>query len=195
MMTTQHASPQHTPPGDGITMAGSFNVLHLLAHAHSLSFTVFLRTDFGSEGIGMCGIATIMMMLSWGAFANCVPMFVFFLLWLVALIFQRIRSFSNWRRGIAIHSRYNGTPWISRRLFPRVSELNARGVDAFICFAVGGVIAQFNQPLGLYIMAGFFSVMFTEAIMVEANRRRLRQMRDAEIEQRYFAETYKSGRF
>lgn len=193
-MTTQH-NPQQNQPGDRITMAGSLNGLYLLAHAHSLSFTVFLRTDFGSEGIGICGIATIAMILGWGAYANCYPMFIFFLLWLAALIVQRIRTFSNWRRGYAIHSRYNGTPWLSRRLFPRVSELNARGVDAFICFAVGGLMAQFNQPLGLYIMAGFFSVMFTEAIMVETNRRRLRQMRDAEIEQRYLAETYKSGRF
>ncbi len=193
-MTTQHA-PQQNPPGDRITMAGSLNGLYLLAHAHSLSFTVFLRTDFGSEGIGICGIATIAMILGWGAYANCYAMLIFFLLWLAALMVQRIRTFSNWRRGYVIHSRYNGTPWLSRRLFPRVSELNARGVDAFICFAVGGLMAQFNKPLGLYIMVGFFSVMFTEAIMVESNRRRLRQMRDAEIEQRYFAEIYKSGRF
>jgi len=189
-MTTQHA-----PPGDQITMAGSLNGLYLLAHTHALSFTVFLRTDFGSEGIGLCGLGTILMILGWGAYANCLPMFGFFGLWLLALIFQRIKSFGNWRKGMVVHSRYNGYPWFAKRIFPRMSELNAKGIDAFLCLAVGGLICQFNQPFGFYVMAGCASIMFTECMMVESMKRRLRQMRDAEIEQRYLAETYKSGRF
>lgn len=190
-MTTQHA-----PPGDRITMGGSFNVLYLLAHAHALSFTVFLRTNFGSEGVGICGLVTIVMILGWGAYANCFPMFLFFLLWLLALIVQRIRTFSNWRSGkVIVHSRYNGDPWLSRLLFRRMSELNARGVDAFLCLIVGGVISRFNEPFGFYVMAGFASIMLTESVMAESTRRRLRQMRDAEIEQHYFAETYRSRRF
>jgi len=189
-MTTQHA-----PPGDRITMGGSFNFLNLLAHAHSLSFTVFLRTDFGSEGIGICGLGTIVMILGWVAYANCYPMFIFFLLWLVALIIQRIRTFSNWRKGVIVHSHFNGYPWFAKQMFRRMDEPNAKGVEAFLCLALGGLISQFNQPFGFYVMTGFASIMFSECMMAESMKRRLRQMRDAEIEQRYFAETYKSGRF
>ena len=64
-----------------------------------------------------------------------------------------------------------------------------------LCFAIGGLLAQFNQPLGLYVMAGFLSIMFSEAMIVEATKRRLQTMRDAEIEQRYLAEQYKAGNF
>jgi hypothetical protein len=76
-----------------------------------------------------------------------------------------------------------------------MSELNAKGVDAFLCLAIGGVIAQFDKPFGLFIMGGFASILFTEAVIVESTKRRLQAMQDAELEQRYLAEKYKSGRF
>ncbi len=193
---TTHQAPQHAPPGDHITMGSSFNILYLLAHIHALSFTVFLRTSFGLEGIGICGLGTMVMILGWGAYANCLPMFGFFVLWLAALIVQRVRTFLDWRSGkVIVHSRYNGYPWLSRLLFRSQDELKAKGFDAFLCLAVGGILCQFNQPFGFYVMAGFSSILFTECMMVESMKRRLRQMRDAEIEQRYLAETYKSGRF
>lgn len=188
-------SQQPQQPADGLTMAGSFNGAHFLANAHALSCTVFLRTSFGREGIGMHGLVTMLMILSYGCFMQCLAMFPFFAVWFLAVIFQRVRQWTNDRRGVTVHSRYTGYPWLSKRLFPRMSELNARGVDAFLCFAVGGVIAQFDKPFGWFVMAGFLSIMFSEAVMVETTKRRLQAMRDAEIEQRSLAEQYKSGRF
>ncbi|MBX3444186.1 MAG: hypothetical protein KF774_17415 [Planctomyces sp.] len=182
-------------PGDRLTMAGSFNGLHVLANAHALTCTVFLRCDYGRDGIGLYGLISPLLILGYGSFANCGPMFVYFVLWVAAVLCQRMRQFRNWRRGAIIHSRYNGYPFVSKRLFPRLTELNARGVDAFLCLVIGGVLAQFSQPLGFFVMAGFLSILFSEAVMVEATKRRLRTMRDAEIEQRYLAEQYKSGRF
>ncbi len=188
-------SQQQPTPGDRLTMAGSFHGANVFANAHALTCTVFLRTDFGREGIGLHGLIAALLILGYGSFANCFPMFIYFLLWMLAVIGQRIRQFINWRRGVIIHSRYSGYPWLAKRLFPRMTELNARGVDAFLCLAVGGLLAQFNQPLGWFVMAGFVSILFSEAVMVESTRKRLQAMRDAEIEQRYLAEQYKSGRF
>ncbi|MBX3451714.1 hypothetical protein SH668x_003714 [Planctomicrobium sp. SH668] len=190
-----HSPPQAPPPGDRLTMAASFNTANFLSHAHALALTVFLRTDFGREGIGIHGLVTFVLILGYGSFAQCYAMFPFFLLWILAVICQRVRQFVNWRRGVIIHSYYNGYPWLSKRLFPRMSELNAKGVDAFLCLAIGGVIAQFDKPFGLFIMAGFASILFTEAVIVESTKRRLQAMQDAELEQRYLAEKYKSGRF
>lgn len=186
---------QETTPGDKLTMANSLNGACLLAHAHALTCTVFLRTDFGKEGIGIAGLISIVLILGWGSASNSMPMLVFFACWILAVICQRIKQVINWQRGTVIHSRYNGYPIVSKRLFPRMSELNARGVDAFICFGVGGLLTQFDKPLGWFVMAGFVSILFTEAMMVEATRRRLQQMRDAEIEQRTLAELYKQGKF
>lgn len=190
-----HSRPPDPPPGDRLTMASTFNAANFLSHAHALAFTVFLRTDFGREGIGIHGLVTVFLILGYGSFAQCYAMFPFFGLWMLAVICQRIRQFVNWRRGVIIHSFFNGDPWVSKRLFPRLSELNAKGVDGFLCLAIGGVIAQFDKPFGLFIMAGFVSILFTEAVMVEATKRRLQAMRDSEVEQRYYADKFRSGRF
>lgn len=190
-----HSPQQRSQPGDMLTLGESFKSLNALAHAHALSCTVFLRTDFGREGIGIHGLITILMILGYGSVVRCYAMFPFFLVWLFAVLCQRVRQFVNWRRGVIVHSHFNGTPWLSKRLFPRLSELNAKGADAFLCLAIGGLIAQFDKPFGFFVMAGFVSILFSEAVMVETTKRRLQAMRDAEIEMRHLSERYKSGRF
>lgn len=190
-----HSPQQRSQPGDMLTLGESFKSLNALAHAHACTVTPFLRTDFGSEGIGLHGLIGGGMILGWGCYANCYPMFIYFLIWIVALAIQRVRTFLNWRRGVIVHTRYNGYPWLARRFFPRLSEPNAKAVEAFACLGIGGLLAQLWPPLGWYVMAGFVSIMFTEAVMAETAKRRLQAMRDAEIEQRYLAERYKSGRF
>ncbi len=188
-------SQQLHEPGDGLTMAGSLNGAHALAYAHSLSCTVFLRTSFGREGIGMHGLITMLMILGYGCAMQCLAMFPFFAVWFLAVCCQRIRRWLDERRGVIVHSRYNGYPWLSKRLFPRISELNAKGIDAFICLFVGGVIAHFDKPFGWFVAAGFLSIMFTEGMNVEGTKRRLRAMRDMELEQQYLSDAYRSGRF
>lgn len=182
-------------PGDRITMGGTFDALLSLAHALSLSFTVFLRTDFGREGIGRAGLGAAILILLYGQFAECQAMWVFFLAWLVAVICQRIRQFNNWRMGTAIHTYYNGFPWISTRLFPRLSERNARGMDGWLCVIAACGIVFYDKPLALFFVAGGVAILLVEAIIVETTRRKLQQMRDAEMEQRYLTDLYKQGRF
>jgi len=135
------------------------------------------------------------MMLFWGSYAQCYPMFIYLLLWFAAVACQLINQYLNWRRGVLIHSRYDGYPFVSKRLFPRVSDINARGVDAFLCFGIGGVLYQFSQPLGLFVMASFVSILFVEHVTAQLIRRRLQAMRDQELEMEYLADRYKSGRF
>ncbi|MDX1968577.1 MAG: hypothetical protein SFV23_15475 [Planctomycetaceae bacterium] len=190
-----HSPPQMPQPGDRLTLASSFNGLNILANAHAVTLTPFFRTDFGSEGIGMPGVIGIFLILGWGSAFNCYPMFIFFIVWIAAVICQRVKTFINWRTGVISHSFYNGYPWLVRRFFPRLSEPNAKAVEAFACFGIGGVIAQFVPPLGWYLMLGLASILFSEAVIVEQSRRRLQAMRDAEIEQRYLAEKYRQGRF
>jgi hypothetical protein len=44
-------------------------------------------------------------------------------------------------------------------------------------------------------MFGWVSIMATESMIVEVQRRRLQAMRDAEIEQQALADAYREGRF
>lgn len=190
-----HSPPQRPQPGDHLTMASSVNGLNILANAHASTLTPFSRTDFGSEGLGMPGLIGAGIILAWGCYFNSYPMFIYFLVWMGVLLCQRVKTFINWRRGAANHSRYNGYPWIARRFFPRLSEPNAKAVEAFAYLGIGGLIAQFCPPLGWYLMLGLPSILISEAIIVETTRRRLQAMRDAEIEQEYMNEMYKRGKF
>ena len=114
-------------PGDRLTLGGSFNALYLMAHCHALTCTVFLRTDFGAEGIGMGGLVA-------GSADSRLRQFCQLLS--DVRLFPAVGCggssasgsvFSNWRRGRDLHSRYNGYPFVSKRLFPRMSELELRG--------------------------------------------------------------------
>lgn len=188
--------PQQQQGNDRPSMNDSFNMLTFLVSAHSLCFAVFLRKDFGKEGIGFYGLGAALMILVYGSLTNCYPMFVFFVAWILAVIAQRLIQFSNWRRGVILHSRYNGYPWLAWKLFPRIkSEGNAKAAEAFLCLAIGGLLTNVSPPLGVFVMSGFLSIMLCEGIKVEFTRKRLQAMRDAEIEQRNLAEQYKSGRF
>lgn len=177
-------------------MKKTFNLFYLLVHGYATTCTVFLRTDFGKEGIGIYGLAGFALIVLYGGLSNSYAMFIFLCAYLLATLSQRMKTFANWRKGIMPHSRYGGYPIVSKRLFPRMDELNLRGVDAFICLVTGGALTIFvDKALGIFLMGAGLSILISENITGELHKRRLQAMRDAEIEQRYLAETYKSDRF
>jgi hypothetical protein len=188
---------QQQHPNDQLSMQGGFNLFYILLYGHALTCTVFLRTSFGREGIGLAGMAGFFIIMFYGGMMNSYAMFYFLGAYLLAVIGQRMKQFDNWRKGIVVHSRYNGFPIVAWKLFPRIkTEGNAKAAEAFLCLGLGWLLMTFvDQPLGWYVMAGFLSILFSEAFIVEAQRRRLQAMRDAEIEQQCLADAYREGRF
>ena len=187
---------QHEPgPGDRMNAAGNFNSMVTFAYAIALAFLPFTRRNTGKEWMGRAGLLTFFLILGYASFTNSEWMFAFFIMWLAALISQRSGQYRNWKNGEVIHSQYAGDPWLSSKLFPFLSDGNARAMDGFLCLILGGVIVQFDKPVGWSFIAGFFSIMLVEGVAVQATRRKLQAMRDAEIEQRYLARRYKEGRF
>lgn len=182
-------------PGDRMNAAGNFNSMVTFAYAIALAFLPFTRRNTGKEWMGRAGLLTFFLILGYASFTNSEWMFAFFIMWLAALISQRSGQYRNWRKGEVIHSQYAGDPWLSSKLFPFLSDGNARAMDGFLCLILGGVIVQFDKPVGWFFIAGFFSIMLVEGVAVQATRRKLQAMRDAEIEQRYLARRYKEGRF
>ena len=186
---------QHQQQQGGSDMKGAFNALYNLAYGHAIIAIVFLRSNLGREAIGFHGIVGLAFILLWGGMTSSYGMYVLLCAYLLALLSQRIKTFANERKGIITHSRYQGDSVVAKRLFPRMSDLNLCGADAFLCLAIGGGLTFIDKPLGLFVMAGFISILFTEQMTRELYRKRMQAMRDAEIEQRFLAETYKSGRF
>ncbi len=177
------------------SMSDSFNVLYALIVSHATMMTAFTRRDFGKEHFGLNALFGIFITVFYAGITNC-PQVVYFLgFWFLAVIAQRIRQFKNYRNDVVIHSRYNGYPVLAWTLFPRIkTEGNAKGAEAFLFLAVGGCIAQFIPPLGFYIGLGWISILASEAILVEVQKRRVQAMRDAELENRSLAEQYRKRR-
>ena len=173
-------------------MQGAANFMAIMLNGHAVTITPFIRTDFGKEGIGFRGLVGFALIFLWGGFMHCPAMIHYFWAWLAAVLIQRIKQFQNWRKGVALHSFYNGYPWLAFKLFPRIkTEDNAKAAEGFMCLAVGGIIAQFNPMLGAYVMLGFVSIIGSQALIVEAYKRRLQSLADAEMEQRYVADQYR----
>lgn len=187
---------QQQQKNNELDMQGSFNLAYFLAHSHATCLTPFIRTDFGREALGMNGLCALILLLAYGSFTNSAAMWIFLLLWILALLRQRLKGIENRNKGIAIHSRYNGYPWLSFKLFPRTKdETSARGIDGFLCMGMGALLSYVDPPLGWFIGVGGFSLLFVEALIVELRKKRLQAMQDAEIEQRDLAEHYRRGRF
>ena len=180
----------------GSSMAANVNLLLSFARVHALCLTVFIRRDYGREGIGMTGLGALVLIPVYAGFTNSHAMLLFWGFWFLAVISQRMRQYRNWRNGVVLHSRYEGYPWLAFKLFPRIrTEGNAKAAEAFMLFGIGGVLTYFDKPLGWFVMAGFLSIMFVEAISVEITRKRLSDMKDAQLEQQYLARRFRSGRF
>lgn len=174
-------------------MRGTFNFGYLIVNAHALTLTTFLRTDFGKNALGVYGLGGFAIILFYGGLV-CPSMVIYLGLWMVSLLCQRIKQWQNRRKGVLIHSRYNGFPLLATKLFPRMRESNAKGVEAFLCLVVGWLIMQVNPGIGIYVMCGFGTILLSEALIVEGKFKRLQDMRDAEIEQEALAEELKQYR-
>jgi hypothetical protein len=135
----------------------------LVANAHATCVTVFTRSHFGVEALGVPGVAALVLMLAYGCL-RAPEMFVYLGCWLVALIIQRIGTFRLVRQGWRAHSRYAGYPALAMRL-PWVTER---------------VAVTLIEPL-----------LFRQGIEQEITRKRVQKMRDAEIEQRYIADRFR----
>jgi hypothetical protein len=177
-------------------MQGAFNLVYLLFYGHASCLTPFLRKDFGKEAMTASGIVAFLLIIAWGSFSNSAGMWLLLQLWLCAMLWQRLKGIQNRKRGLIVHSRYNGYPWLSWKLFPWMKdETTARGADGLICMAVGVALAQVDPAVGWFIGVGGFSLLFVEALLVELRKKRLEAMRDAEIEQRSLVQHYRDGKF
>jgi hypothetical protein len=185
---------QQQQQNDKPDMRSAFSLAYVLANSHALTCTVFLRRDFGKEAIGIFGIVGLFMILIYGGLANSYAMYIYLLAFLLAVIGQRMQTFPNWRKGDIQHSRYNGTPVIAMKLFPKLKEMDAKGVEGFLCLAIGWLLTHVDPALGWYVMGGFFSILLSEGISAEIRRQRLQAMRDAEIENTDLARDYEQFR-
>src|SRR5438128_8177324 len=109
---------QGRPEGDwqGPSMKDTFNIFNLACNALGACVTPFLRTGFGKNYPGVAGAGALLIMPLYAAFGEVPEMFPYIGVWLIAVIIQRAKTFGMAKKGIIVHSRYWGDPWLALRM-------------------------------------------------------------------------------
>jgi hypothetical protein len=173
------------------TKGDMLGLLLLLANAHATCVTIFTRSRFGVEALGVRGLAAFVLMVVYGGL-RAPGMFLYLGVWLLALMIQRISTFRLVRQGWRAHSRYAGYPALAMKL-PGVSERTAvMLIEPLLCVLVGALIyCTVSEGVGVFVMLSFVSLLFRLALDQEITRKRVQKMRDAELEQRYLADRFR----
>jgi hypothetical protein len=173
-------------------MRESFNLLYAMAKVHAMCFWPFIRRDFGPATLGFPAFYALLLMLLIGGLGQIPEMFPYLGFWLFAFICQRARTSRLVRKGVIWHSRSEGYPWLAMSSPLARTESIARTLfEPLMCLFTGVALYQVSQGLGVFVVAGFGSLIMVEGINRELDRKRLAAMRDAEIEQKSLAARYR----
>lgn len=171
----------------------AFDVIMWVLSALSATITPLTRHSFGQDHPGIFGLAALLGMLCYAESTRSGVMLVYVAVWLVALIANRIRTFWLVRKGMADHSQYNGYPWLVMCLPFVKTERFAKALEPFLCLLAGCAVMGWSQPLGQFLVVGFFSLTAVEGLWRMKMGRRAIAMRNAEIEMRQTADLYRRG--
>jgi hypothetical protein len=178
----------------GGNMREAFGLLYLTVSVHSACVTPFLRVGFGWEGLGLPAILAIPFVFTVAAIKQAPEMTWFLPVWFVAVVVQRIITAVNHSRGIRVHSRFQGIPWFAMRVLRVRKDRMARLlIEPLLCVLAGLCLTLWSEVTGGFIAAAALSLIVKATIDLQTVDRRLQQMRDAHIEQTYFAERFRDG--
>jgi hypothetical protein len=184
--------PQQSQHDEGSTRGGDADLAYRALSILSLCITPFIRTGFGAEGIGMNGLLAAVLLI---IVAGSVPdMQLYVALWFGALVIQRAHTVRNKKRGMVTHSRYGGYPWLAMKI-PLVRKESTAFLIAepSACLAVGALIYTASPTFGQFIMVCAVAMFLKYSVENAVTQKRIQRMRDAEIEQRWYAEQFRQG--
>jgi hypothetical protein len=170
------------PQTDSESKAEAINWLVFLLNGLKLALTVFSRRSFGRDGIGFPGLFAICFFLVYASYAQSAIVLNAFYVWLFALLIQRLRTSMQRKKGIMVHSRYDGFPWLGALLCRRRSELSAYRCELGFWVAMAVVAACFDPALGGFIGIAACGLVGHESFKVEMRRKQQHNMEDARIE-------------
>jgi hypothetical protein len=179
---------------DASSMNSGLNLLRLLVDGHAACVAPFMRSGMGANYPGVDGLVGLVMILLYAAQMRDRFMVWYFWIWLAAIAYRRIETVRLIRRGWAEHSRYTGTPLALKLPFVKNEMTAKNAIEPAICFLIGVCLLPISEALGAFVMLGYLSLGIQRGLQSQVNRMRLRQMRDAAIEQRQLAERFRGER-
>lgn len=186
--------PQQQEQSTKVSSGDALGIIYNLATCHAVALTPIIRSRHGSEAFGIRAVVALVIMALFTEGRWTSPMGVYLAIWLIFLVYRRIETLNNWRKGNRIHSRYIGDPWLAMRFRFIKDEKQARTFEPVMCLLLGAALAVFSPVLGGLVMAGFVSLGLCMAIDHFAVYKRLQHMSDAAMEGEYFGEEFRRMR-
>jgi hypothetical protein len=145
----------------------------------------FIRDRAGRERPGVYGLFAMIFLMWYACINNCPVMLLYFMVWITALIIQRVRSAWARRHGWRIHTNNRGVPWLVM-LIPFVrTESAARLIEPILCLFGGALLCRMDEHLGYLVMANCFALVYMEVIDRAIIARQVAAIGDAELEARF----------
>jgi hypothetical protein len=171
----------------------SSNLLYALVNAHATAITPFLRQSFGREALGWPGLFAFVLILAVAGFTGSSGMLIYLGLWLFALACQRLHTFSLIRKGVVLHSKFEGRPEFAVRLAFGNVQAAVLLVEPLVCAGVGGTFIDVGEPVvGWFLVYGAAALLVREVVHRMIDQKRVQAMHDARIEQEYIARQYRN---
>jgi hypothetical protein len=177
--------PQQQNDKDG--KRGALNMLVFIARGFSLGTTVFIRRNFGGEGIGMPGFGTLIAIPAFGFYGQSPLMMYYLYAWMFAALMQRLQSSKNRRNGVRVHSYDQGTPYLGFRLGGK-DRTGALRREFCFCIVVGVIVLSFDPAMGAFVIASAIGTAMNTSFQVELGRARQQRMQDAMLEAEYWTD-------
>lgn len=189
-------SPHQNPDNDGrkFMMFGAIILSAITTTGH-----VFLHRGFGARFFGLQALAPLLIIPAFGLFFpghDQTALLTFLAVYLVTVFGLRIESIFR-RPKECVHSRYDGTPYLSQvPLFRRLSELTIkRFIEPCMLGLIATWVLSWDQPLGFYLLMAAFVCLATANSAEAYERMRAREATDALIEQQQVGERIRSTFF
>ncbi len=179
------------------------NIAAFFVETCAVTMEVFLHRHFGRRYFDAKAAAPLLIIPLFGALCfpqhDQGPLLLFLLLYLVGLVCARSEAERLHKKGIIVHSRYNGWP----RSLPPTStpdqELRAKSLgEPFLVGLWGAVFfVGWNAPLGAYFIVAAISLAASNCMYRMKVEREVADMSDALIEQQMRAERFRDlqGRY
>lgn len=192
-MYQQQPPHMEQPPSGRDTLEAFVNLLTIVVRAWACSMYVFTRRKFGQKYftasffaaipiIGFFGLATSQTAAQMSIHVG------FIWLWVTLMIIHQVSKMYR-KDEDEVPSNYDGWPRICDWM--NVSEANAKTYwEPVLCVLVGAVVMMIDISLGSFIGIGGLAIGLDHQRNVDGIREKVRQIRDAELEQELIRKEY-----
>jgi hypothetical protein len=178
-----------------LTFQATASLMIFLSRIFALPMTVLLHVGYGSRFLGLSGAAAVVPFLIIPlAFPHKSPgpLMVLLALYIGRCALGRIAHLYRFFRGRlpTTHTRYAGTPWLSR-LLPNWSENALLWIEPAGVFVLGMGLVWVSPPLGCYLVLSAIGQTAWRGVACVYAMNTTMDMHDAALEQKANAERFR----